>query len=253
MTPEEAVYIPIRIGAVDISITPTILWIFIASAALLLLLIVGTRKLTLVPVRPIQNILEYTVEFVERQIIEPTELSREPWTPYFLTLFLFILFNNLVGIIPGTHATTSNINETGALAVVVFLVGNFLRLKRKGPVGFIRSLIPEGVSGPLLVLMFPIEVISQLLKPFSLAIRLFANMMGDHLLLVTIISFVVLFQNIAVSIMSIGGAVVVVLFEIFIDFIQAYIFAFLSAVLVSECLEAGQEEQVPLKSHGGEA
>lgn len=242
MTPEGVVYIPIHLGSIDISISSTILWIFIASALLVAVLLLGTRRITMIPVRPLQNIIEYTVEFVEKQIIEPTELKSEPWTPYFLTLFLFILFNNLVGIIPGTHATTSNINETGALAVLVFLVGNFLRLKRKGAGGFIKSLIPEGVTGPLLILMFPIEVISQLLKPFSLAIRLFANMMGDHLLLVTIISFVVLFQNIAVSIMSIGGAVVVFLFEIFIDFIQAYIFAFLSAVLVSECLDAGIEE-----------
>ncbi|HUX11912.1 MAG TPA: F0F1 ATP synthase subunit A [Spirochaetia bacterium] len=242
MTPEEAIYIPIRIGSFDLSITSVIVWIFAASAVLLLVLLLATRKLALVPVRPLQNIVEYTVEFVEKQIIEPAELESRTWTPFFLTLFLFILFNDLVGIIPGTHATTSNINETGALAVLIFLIGNFLRLKRKGPGGFVKSLIPEGVSGPLLILMFPIEVVSQLLKPFSLAIRLFANMTGDHLLLVTIISFVVLFQNIAVSIMSIGGAVVVILFEIFIDFIQAYIFAFLSAMLVNECLEVRHEE-----------
>ncbi len=235
------VYVPIRLAGIDISISSTVLWIFAASALLVLVLLIAVRRLNVSRIGPFQNVLEYIVEFVEKQIIDPADLDRETWTPFYLSLFLFILFNDLLGIIPGTHATTSNINATAALSILVFVIGNFLRLKRKGIGGFARSLIPEGVTGPLLVLMFPIEVISQLLKPFSLAIRLFANMTGDHLLLVTIIGFVVLFQNIAVSILSIGGAVIVVLFEIFIDFIQAYVFAFLSAMLVSECLEELQD------------
>jgi len=237
MVPEGVVYIPIRLAGLDLSINSNIVWIFVASALLLLFLLGSSRKLRLRRIGPLQNVLEYTVEFVEKQIIEPAELDGKAWTPFFLSLFLYVLFNDLIGIIPGTHATTSNINATGALALLVFFIGNGLRMWRKGIGGFAKSLIPEGVSGPLLVLMFPIEVISQLLKPFSLAIRLFANMTGDHLLLVTIIGFIMLFQNIAVSIVSIGGAVVVILFEIFIDFIQAYVFAFLSAMLVSECLE----------------
>ncbi len=237
MEQAESVLIPIHAGSLDLSITCAVVWIFVASALLVLALLLAVRKLSLVPVRPLQNILEYSIEFVEQQIVEPAELDRAVWTPFFFTLFLFILFNNLIGIIPGTHATTSNINETGALAILVFVIGNFLRIFHKGVLGFMKSLVPEGVKGPILIIMFPIEVVSQLVKPFSLAIRLFANMTGGHLLLVTAIGFVVIFQNVAIGIISIGGSVVIALFELFVDVIQAYIFAFLSAMLVSECLE----------------
>ncbi len=154
-----------------------------------------------------------------------------------LSLFLYILVNNLAGIIPGGHASTSNINQTGALAVLVFAVAYFQMFRHRGPHGFVRSLIPQGVRGPVLVILMPVEFVSQLLRPFSLAVRLFANMSGGHLLLLTIVGFTTVFANAVVDVLAVGGAVFVVLFEIFVAFIQAYVFAFLSALMISQSLE----------------
>jgi F-type H+-transporting ATPase subunit a len=141
-----------------------------------------------------------------------------------------------MGIIPGAVPATSNINETGALAILVFIISLILRFYSKGILGFFKSLIPSGVSGPIVLFIFPIELLSQFIKPFSLAIRLFANMSGGHLLLLTLFGFITMFGNIAISIISIGGGIAVMLFEIFIGFIQAYVFAFLSALYIGESL-----------------
>ena len=228
--------IPLHLFGIDISITTPVLWTIIASLLLLLFLWAGSRKPTLVPTRYTQNIFEYAIDFVEKQIVLPVELDPKTWTPLILSLFLFILFNDWIGIIPGATVGTGNINETGALAVLIFLVSLYLRFTVQGIRGFFKSLVPEGVSGPVLILLFPIEVISQLIKPFSLAIRLFANMSGGHLLMLTIIGFTVLFNNFLVSIFSLAGAVAIAFFEIFVGFIQAYVFAFLAALLVGESL-----------------
>jgi F-type H+-transporting ATPase subunit a len=228
--------LPLSFMGIDISITTSVLWTFIASLILLLFLWIASRKVTLVPRRYSQNIFEFAIEFVEKQIVQPVELDPKIWTPFILGLFLFILFNDWIGLIPGATTGTGNINETGALAVFVFMIATFFRFKIQGIKGFMRSLVPEGVSGPILIILFPIEVISQLIKPFSLAIRLFANMSGGHLLMLTIIGFTVLFSNFLVSVLSLAGTIAIAFFEIFVGFIQAYVFAFLAALMIGESL-----------------
>ncbi len=230
------VLIPLHFGQLDLSITTPVFWTITASLILMLVLWFTSRRPTLVPRNQLQNILEMAIEFVERQVVLPVEINAKTWTPFLLTLFLFILFNDWIGIIPGATSGTSNINETAALAIMVFLIGTLLRFKTKGILGFIKSLIPEGVKGPIIIILLPIELISQLVKPFSLAIRLFANMSGGHLLMLTIIGFTVLFGNFLVSMLSLAGVFVISLFEIFVGFIQAYVFCFLTALLLSESL-----------------
>jgi F-type H+-transporting ATPase subunit a len=231
------VLLPLRIGGLDLSITTPTIWMICATVLLLLFLLRVWwvfRQQYFVPTTYTQNIFEIAVEFIEKQIIEPTGIDGKEWTPFVLSIFLFILFNDLMGTIPGATPATGNINETAALAIMVFVLGTFLRFHKKGFIGFFKSLIPEGVKGPVSLVLFPIELISQLVKPFSLAIRLFANMSGGHLLLLSILGFTTVFGNIAVSFLSVGGAVVIMLFEIFVGFIQAYVFAFLSALFIGE-------------------
>jgi F-type H+-transporting ATPase subunit a len=231
------VFVPIQLWGINLSITTPVLWTFVATLLCIVFCLLATRRLHLVPQGYLQNIFEIIIEFIETQIIKPTGLESKTWTPFILTIFLFILFNDLMGIIPGATPATSNINQTAALAIMVFILGNVLRFyKHGGLFGFLKSIMPPGVTGPIVLLLFPIELISQLVKPFSLAIRLFANMSGGHILVLTIIGFTTLFGNIAVSIISVGGTAIIVLFEIFIGFIQAYVFAFLSALLLGESL-----------------
>jgi F-type H+-transporting ATPase subunit a len=233
----ETVLVRLMIAGLDLSISTTIAWTLLGTAVLVAALVLTTRRVSIRPDGAGQVLVEYVAEFVERQMLAPTGLDPARWTPLILSLFLYILVNNLAGIVPGGMASTSNINQTGALAILVFVVSYFQMFRHRGVSGFVRSLVPEGVRGPVLVILMPVEFVSQLLRPFSLAVRLFANMSGGHLLLLTIIGFTAVFANAVVDVLAVGGTVFVFLFEIFVAFIQAYVFAFLSALMISQSLE----------------
>jgi len=237
MHSEVPVLIPIHIGALDLSITAQIFWTITASIAVILFGLWARRRITRVPERLSQHFFEIALDFIEKQILEPNGLNIRRWTPLFLSIFLFIFLNNLVNIIPGATSGNSNINQTMALAFVFFILALALRFKQHGPFGFFRSMIPSGINGPIVALLFPIELISLIFKPFSLAIRLFVNLFGGHTLLITIIAFAAMAQDFIVPIFSVGGSVILLLFEIFVSFIQAYIFSFLSALMVSEAIQ----------------
>ena len=246
---ETKVLLPLHLGGLDLSITPTVFLSFLAALLLIVFLLLSVRRLDFVPRRFGQNLLESLVEFIEKQIVSQAELDVKTWTPLFLTVFLFILFSSLpLGLLailgPRAELSTAaaNINGTAALAVMIFLIGLFVRFKQHGFWGFFKSIVPSGVNGPISLLLFPIELISQLFKPFSLAIRLFANMSAGHVLLLSILGFTALFNNAAVWVLSYGGALVIVFFEIFVCFIQAYVFTLLSALLIGESV--GEEAKI---------
>ena len=226
--------IPIHLGPLDLSITPTVLWTLIASLLVVLFGLLARRRVSRIPERTSQNLFELTIQFIETQILEPNGLGGKRWTPLFLSLFLFIFFNNLSNVIPGASSGSGNLSETFALAFVFFVLALALRFREHGPWGFWKSLIPSGVSGPVLAMMFPIELVSQLFKPVSLSIRLFANMSGGHMLFLTIVGFAVSAGNAVVPVFSVGGAIMIIFFELFVSFIQAYVFAFLCALMVAE-------------------
>jgi len=222
---------------VDLSITTITAWMLIGTIALFLGLGYAARKATLVPRTLVQVVLEAFIEFVQIQIIDAAGLERKKtWPPLFLSLFLYVLAQNWMGIIPGALPPSGNINATGALAVLMFALAVALRFKKKGGLGFLKSLVPGGVKGPIVLLLFPIELVSFLFKPFSLAVRLFANMSGGHLLLLTLLGFTMLFKNAAVDVVAIGGAAVILGFELFVGLIQAYVFTFLSAIMIGDAL-----------------
>jgi F-type H+-transporting ATPase subunit a len=229
-----SVLIPIHIGELDLSITAQIAWTILASVVVIFFGLWARRRMTMVPNRLSQHLFELTVDFIEKQIVEPNELDIKRWTPLFLSLFLFIFLNNLTGILPGATSGNSNINQTMALAFVFFVLALVLRFKHHGPFGFFKSLIPSGVNGPVVALLFPIEFISLLFQPISLALRLFANLFGGHTLFITIIAFAALAHDFIVPLFAVGGSVIILLFELFVSFIQAYIFCFLSALMISE-------------------
>ena len=189
-------FLHLSLAGVDVSITSIIAWMLVGLCLLILILGLAVRKVSLVPRSLFQNILESFIGFIETQVIAAAGLEKSKlWPPFFLSIFLFILVQNWLGIIPGAQPPSGNINMTGALAVLMFLIAIVLRLKKKGGFGFLKSLIPHGVTGPIVLLLFPIELVSFLFKPISLAIRLFANMSGGHLLLLTILGFTIMFKH----------------------------------------------------------
>jgi F-type H+-transporting ATPase subunit a len=180
------------------------------------------------------NVLELFVLFVRDQIVRPyfREDDARRMAPVFCGFFFLILTLNLLGLVPLFSATTSNINVTGALALVsaTFMVGG--ALWKKGPIGFLKCFVPAGAPLPLLVILIPIEIISFFSRVFALAIRLFANVLAGHILIFALLSMVVLFGWIAAPVVFM--AVGIYFFEIFMSFLQAYIFSLLSAIFIGQ-------------------
>jgi len=224
---------------IDLSITNEVVLVWAAAAVTFVLLALSCRRRGLVAHGVFQNLFEGLMEFVDVHVIrESVGEKGRAWTPFLLTLFFFIFFSNLFGLVPvpsHVKAMTSNINVTAALAAVVFAATIVISLRAHGFGGFLRKFIPDGVPGWVLVLLVPIEVVSWLARPVSLAIRLFANMMAGHAILMALVSMVVTVPLLLKPLPWLG-AITMSVFEIFVCFIQAVVFALLSGMYIGEAL-----------------
>jgi F-type H+-transporting ATPase subunit a len=229
-----------RVFGVDLSITPEIVLLWAAAAATFLFLAPACRRRTMMARGPLQNVVEALVDFVDREIVRDAVGPGRGLTAFFLfTLFFFILVCDLLGVILVTspyRALTANLSVTAALALIVFGLTLGMNVRRHGVWGFLRHFAPRGVPLWIAPLMVPIEVISWLAKPFSLAVRLFANMMVGHTLILVFIGM----QAAAawyLKAVPLVGAVVMTGFEIFVSIIQAFIFTMLTGFYIREALE----------------
>lgn len=224
----------IRIPALDVFRNDGVM-LGVALVVLLILFILLRRKNQEVP-RGWNNVLEIFVLFVRDQIVRPNfnEEDSRRLSPVFCTFFFLILTLNLLGLVPLFSAASSNLSVTGALAMItlVFMIGG--AIWRKGPVGFLKSFVPAGAPRLLLVILVPIEVITFFSRVCVLAVRLFANVLSGHILIFALLSMVVLFGWLAtpVILMAVG----IYFFEMFMSFLQAYIFSLLSAIFISQML-----------------
>ena len=216
--------------------------VYLGSAlAAILLFVVGTRrKDALVPAGLVQNAAESGVAFVRNQVIMQTMgADGLGYLPYLTALFFFIFFSNITEVIPFVQfPANARFAMPMVLALLTWVIFNVVGVVKQGPLGYLKnSLIPPGVPRSLLVLVIPIELISTfLVRPFSLMVRLFANMLAGHLILVTFQSLTAaLFAaNVTVVIMPFSFALLVAMtgFEILVGFLQAFIFAILTAVYI---------------------
>ena len=182
------------------------------------------------------NLLEVFVLFVRNEISISNlgEKDGRKYTPFFLTLFFFILMLNIMGLIPLFSTASANINVTAGLAIIIFFMMITVGFMRKGPIGFFKTFIPSGVPKPVLVILFPIELVGLIIKPFALLIRLFANMLAGHLIIFSILGVIITFGYAGLP--SFFLALFIYILEILVAFIQAYIFTLLSAMFVGEMM-----------------
>ena len=183
----------------------------------------------------VTNALEYLVVFIrdEIAIAHMGPKFGRMFTPYLLTLFFFILTCNLLGLVPGAYTATSNINMTGALALLTLALIIVSGLIVQGPAGYIKHMIPAGTPLPLVPMLIFIETLSTLVKPAALTIRLGANMMAGHIVILVMISFIFIFKSILVGVFfAVPLAVAMYLLEIIVALIQAYVFTLLTALFV---------------------
>ena len=215
--------------------------VFILLAGLLTFLAVWTasRSIERVP-RGFRNFIEVVAKFLRDDVIYPNmgvDNGRK-FTPYLLTLFLFILIMNLLGMVPFGAAATSNLYVTGALAVCTFacmVVGGMLA---QGPIRFWVNLVPHGVPTVVWPLLFLIELIGLVVKPFALMVRLCANMTAGHIVIFSLMSFIFTFSAVWYLIAPVSVAAIVLfgLLELLVALIQAYVFTMLSAVFIGMSL-----------------
>ena len=178
------------------------------------------------------NVMEVLVKFIRDDICIANlgEKDGRKMAPLFLTFFFFITMCNLMGLCPMFSTATGNINVTFGLATITFCFMVFGALYVNGPVRFFKSFAPKGVPWPILILIVPLEMIGLVIKCAALTIRLFANMLAGHIVVFSLIGLIVAFGLAALP--ALAMAVAISLMEIFIAFLQAYVFTLLSAMFI---------------------
>jgi F-type H+-transporting ATPase subunit a len=226
---------------VDATFTNASLFIVIVALAAATFMLLGTSSRALVPGR-LQSVAEMAYDFVKSTIHMAGSHDGMRFFPFVFTLFLFVLFCNLIGLIPYAFSVTSQIAVTGALALLVIGIVIVYGVLHNGT-GFLRLFVPSGVPIALMPFLVPIEVISFLSRPVSLAVRLFANMLAGHITLKVMGGFVVsLLGAGAFSILAplpFAMAIVLTAFELLVAVLQAYVFAILTCVYLNDAVHPG--------------
>jgi len=227
------IYHHIHIGPLDVSISNTTIFMWVAITLVALSLRLMLRRPKLIPGK-MQLLAEMLYGFVARQTRLNIHNEGDRYIPLMFTLFTFILSCNLVGLIPGAFTPTSQLAVTGTLAIGIFLYATALRFYRHG-LGFFRAFAPQGVPKMMLPLMIPVELLSFLARPVTLALRLFANMTAGHTAL-GVLAIMGLATPWFAQWLPLGFTVVQIALELVIAFIQAYIFVVLSCVYIDDAL-----------------
>ena len=223
----------INLGGVNLSFTNASLFMIISAILILLFLYFGTKKKSLIPTK-IQFVTESTYTFVAKMINDTAGSSAKAFFPFIFTLFMFVLFANMVGMLPYSFTVTSHIIVTFVLAIVVFVGVTIVGFAKHG-LKYLELFVPKGVPVILLPLIIIIEIISYLSRPVSLSVRLFANMMAGHTMLKVFGGFVI-------SLGFLGGwlplsfSVALTGLEILVAFLQAYVFAILTCIYLNDAL-----------------
>lgn len=229
------IYLPhLELFGLDISITRHVIFLWIVAVLLVLTFIIVSKsyKKSLIP-HGFTNLIESILVFVRDEIVKPSiGHGYEKFLPYLLTAFFFILFSNLIGLIPWSATVTSNIAVTASLAGLTFIATQIGGIIHHGPIGYFKGLIPPGMPVALLPLIIVVEIFGLFTKPFALCIRLFANMTAGHVVILSLIGLIFIMKTYFIAPVSIGFALFIYLLELLVALIQAYIFTMLSALFI---------------------
>ena len=223
----------IKIGAFDISFTNASLFMVVSSLAILIIFNLGSKKNSLLPSK-MQLLAELSYTFVSKMISDTAGLRAKPYFSFIFSLFMFVLFCNMFGMIPYTFTVTSHIIVTFVLAAFIFIGVTVIGFLKHG-FGYLKLFVPSGVPVVLLPLIVIIEIISYLSRPISLSVRLFANMMAGHTMLKVFGGFV-LSLGVVGGWLPLSFSVALTGLEILVAFLQAYVFAILTCIYLKDAL-----------------
>ncbi|MBT6307809.1 MAG: F0F1 ATP synthase subunit A [Rhodospirillaceae bacterium] len=224
--------VPLEVGGVDLSFTTSSLWMTVTVAAVTAFLTLSMRGGRLVPGRW-QSMAEMSYEFIANMIRENVGAEGRKYFPFIFTLFMFILVGNLVGMIPFAYTFTSQIIVTFVMAATIFVGVTVIGLIRHG-LHFFSLFVPSGTPLILAPLLIPIEIISYFVRPVSLSVRLFANMMAGHTMMKVFGGFTVLLGVLGVA--PIILLVALTGFEIMVAVLQAYVFTVLTCLYLNDAI-----------------
>ena len=231
---EVQTYVPMHIGPLDVSLTNSSVMMILSVFLIVAIMAFMTFKMSVIPNRR-QCFVETFYLFIKNMVEDTVGHSALSIVPLIATIFLFILSGNLLGLFPYSFTFTSHLSIVGAIAVIGLFISMVLGVWRRG-FSWFRVFFPKGVPWLLAPIIVPIELISFLSKPFSLTVRLVMNMMVGHIMLEVVAGFVFALGLLGFIPLLFTG--VLILFEAFIAFLQAYIFSILSCIYLREAFEA---------------
>ena len=223
----------IKIGEIDISFTNASLFMVVSSLAILIIFNIGSKRNTMLP-NKVQLLTELSYSFISKMINDTAGAKAKPYFSFIFSIFMFVLFCNMFGMIPYTFTVTSHIIVTFVLAAFIFIGVTIIGFLKHG-LGYLKLFVPSGVPVILLPLIVIIEIISYLSRPISLSVRLFANMMAGH-------TMMKVFGGFVISLGIVGGwlplsfSVALTGLEILVAFLQAYVFAILTCIYLNDAL-----------------
>jgi F-type H+-transporting ATPase subunit a len=226
--------IPLEIAGIDISFTNSSLWMIISMVVSIVLMMVSIRKPAMIPGR-MQVMAEGMYEFIASMVRDNIGSKGREYFPMIFTIFMIVLMGNMLGMIPYSFTYTSHIAVTMGLALSIFIFVTILGFVKHG-LHFFSLFCPEGVPLALKPLIIPIEVLSYLIRPVTLSVRLFANMMAGHLMLKVFAGFSV-GMGVALGVLPMFFNVALIGFEFLIAFLQAYVFTILSCIYLKDAIE----------------
>jgi F-type H+-transporting ATPase subunit a len=223
----------IKIAGIDLSFTNASLFMLLSALTICGILFLGTKEKKLIP-NKLQLISELIYNFIAKMISDTAGTKAKPYFPFIFTLFMFVLFCNMLGMLPYSFTVTSHIIVTLLMAVFIFIAVTIIGFLKHG-FGYLKLFIPSGVPMVLLPLITIIEIISYLSRPVSLSVRLFANMMAGHTMLKVFGGFVISLGMLG-GWLPLGFSVALTGLEILVAFLQAYVFAILTCIYLNDAL-----------------
>ena len=225
--------VPLHLGGLDVSYTNSALWMTIAIALMLFFFVYGMRNRAMVPGR-LQGVAEVGYEFIAKMVGDNVGEGGKKYFPFILSLFLFVLGCNAVGLIPYSFTPTSHIIVTFAMAAFVFIGVTIIAFWKHG-LHFLSFFAPKGVPIWLMPILVPIEIISYLIRPLTLSVRLFANMLAGHIMLKVFAGFVIM-VGIFFGWLPLLFTSAFFALEVLVACLQAYVFAILACLYLNDAL-----------------
>ncbi len=236
-----------KVGPFDFSITNAVVYMWVSAFIVFILFYIAAKRAKKEPDR-LQTFAEIALNFATGHLTGQIGEKGRKYYYLILTIFSYIFITNLIGLIPKPelfkpYTPTANINVTFSMAIVVFVITQFQGFKRHGARGYGRAFmtpsgVPKSLGRPLNVIFIPVHIMGEIFKPLSLSVRLFANTIAGHLIILVMLGLLLQYANVIILPTALF-VIIMTAFEVFIAFIQAYIFSLLSVVYIETAIYAG--------------